>query len=457
MAGRRLASRRLRLRGVVLLVGLLFSVGPPPAWAQLLSHTVWLENQAILLRHLPGPAPGELATDTEIDGLYGGTDLTWGLGDLGVARLAADLGAVYDREAGETRLRVTVHRASLARRGGERWRWRVRGGIVPHRIGLGLLLDSDEPTLDLRLVHPWGEARVSALLQGLLIEGESPLVRLLLSLDGDRGHLTLWGGALRDRSNRLADQASAALRLAAEGRLARDPRAGHLSPRRLATLLDRLAAAQVVSDGRLWLGGLDAGFRRGAWSGRAVALYERGRYRFRGDLAGGAVGVDVAGWMVAGEATRKSGPLEATPFLLFESGDDHLVDRDYTAFVPITPFSPYAPLFFNGSLNRDFLADTYQPVELASFGVIATGLSLAGTLPRDLRLTLTPTYLATHREAGGEHDLGWEVDTALDWLPASPWSARLEWQGYWPGGVVDTLVAESRTVYLVALTVRYRF
>jgi len=425
--------------------------------AQLLNSQTWLENQAVVLRHLPGPAPGELATDTLVDGLYGGGDLTWGVGSSLTTRFAADLGVVHDTDASDTRLRTTVHRAILTARGGDAWGWRLRGGITPHRIAEGLLLDSDEPTVDARLTHGWGKMEVSGLLQTLLIEGESPLARLLVSGDGDRGHLTLWGGSLRDRSNRLAQQASAALRLTAERRLAVDPRRNHLSPRRLTALLDRLVQAEVVSDGRLWLVGVDAGFHLGRLSGRGVAVYEEGHYRFRGDFAGGAVGVDVAAWLASGEVTLPAGPVDATPFLLVESGDDHLVDSDYTAFVPIAPFSPYAPLFFNGSLNRDFLADTYQPVELASFGVIATGLRLEGDLSHDLRLTLTPTYLSTHREAPGGHGLGWEVDTAVDWSPPGRWSARLAWQGYWPGAVVDDLVAESRSVHLLALTVRYGF
>jgi len=439
-------------------VALLLSlVAAPPAAAQLLDHRVWLENQAFGLRHLPGPEPGELDTDTFIDGLYGGGDLTVAVGASLTARLTADLGVVHDTDAGDTRLRATVHRALLAARGGDAWRWRLRGGITPHRIATGFLLDSDEPTVDARLTHGWGEGEVSGLLQGLLVEGESPLARLLLSVDGDRGHLTLWGGVLRDRSNRLAQQASAALRLTSESRLARDPRRGRLSPRRLALLQGRLAQAAVVSDGRLWLAGLDGGFQIGRLSGRGVAVYENGHYRFRGDLAGGAVGVDVAAWLVSGEVTLPAGPAAATPFLLVESGDDHVVDRDDTAFIPIDPFSPYAPLFFNGSLNRDFLANTYQPVELAAFGVVATGLRLEGAAPHDLHLTLTPTWLSTQRAAPGGHALGVEVDTAVDWLPPGRWSAHLAWQGYWPGTVVDDLVAESRMVHLVALTVRYDF
>lgn len=439
----------------LIVVVLLFAAVETPA--QVLKSEVWLENQTLVLRHLPGPAPGELATDTLIDGLYGGGDLTWGMGSALTARLAVDLGAVHDTEAGDTRLRATVHRAILTARGGEAWGWRLRGGITPHRIAEGLLLDSDEPTVDARLVRATGGQEVSALLQALLIEGESPLVRLLVSTDGRRGHLTLWGGTLRDRSNRLAQQASAALRLTTESRLARDPRRNHLSPRRLASLLDRLAQAEVVSDGRLWLAGLDAGFHLGRLSGRGVALYEGGHYRFRGDLAGGAVGIDVAAWLASGEVTLRTDLADATPFLLVESGDDHLVDSDYTAFIPIDPFSPYAPLFFNGSLNRDFLAGTYQPVELAAFGVVAAGLRLEGDAAGDLHLTLTPTYLSTHREAPGGHDLGFEVDTAIDWLPPGRWSARLAWQGYWPGAVVDDLVSKSRAVHLVAFTVRYGF
>jgi len=442
---------------IVRLVAVVLLLAAVEAPAQLLRSQVWVENQALVLRHLPGPAPGELATDTLVDGLYGGGDLTWGMGSALTARLAADLGVVHDTDAGETRLRATVHRALLTARGGTAWGWRLRGGITPHRIAEGLLLDSDEPTMDARLAHTWGKMAVSGRLQTLLIEGESPLTRLLLSGDGDHGHLTLWGGPLRDRSNRLARQASAALRLTAERRLARDPRRSRLSPRRLGALLDRLAQAEVVSDGRLWLAGVDAGFHLGRLAGRGVAVYESGHYRFRGDLAGGSIGVDVAAWLASGEVTLPAGPVDTTPFLLVESGDDHLVDSDYTAFIPITPFSPYAPLFFNGSLNRDFLADTYQPVELAAFGVVATGLRLEGDVPHDLHLTLTPTYLSTHREAPGGHALGWEVDTAVDWFPPGPWSARLAWQGYWPGAVVDDLVAESRTVHLVALSVRYCF
>ncbi len=458
---------RLLVRGCALAMGLLLAMATAGR-AQLLNHALTIDNQLLLLQDFPGPGAGELARDSLIDGIYLNGNLVWGLGPALEVHLDADLGVLYDDDTGDVATRATVHRAYLEGEAGERIDWRLRGGIIPHRIANGLLLDSDEPTIDLRLRGDAGATgEASLLLQGLLVEGESPLLRAMASLDAvGRGHLSLWAGAYTDRSNRLEGQATAARNVVLRRRLQNDPalRRRLATPRGLA-VLDGLLADRVASEGRLWLAALD-----GSWSGTlagtavegsAVAVYEHGDYRFQGALANGDFDATVEGWLANVEVRVGLGArLVVGPFLLYMSGDDRLVDDRLTTFIPIAPFSPYATLFFNGSLNRDFLADTFQPLELSSFGVVAGGVAAQVAAAAGLTLDVAATDLRADRvgaEASSSAALGWEVDTRLTWQPHGRWSLALEWDRLTPGGLTEAMVAEANTVQLFAATLRYAF
>lgn len=460
-------GRRLSACGWALALGLLLIVAAPGR-AQLLDHSLAVDNQLLVLRNFPGPGTGELAEDSLIDGLSLSGGLIWGLGEAIELHLDADLGVIYDDDSGDVATRATVHRAYLEGKAGGRIDGRVRGGIIPHRIANGLLLDSDEPTVDLHLRGDAGATgEASLLLQGLLVAGESPFVRAMASLDGvGWGHLSLWAGGYTDRSNRLASQATAARNVALLRRLRGNPalRRRLSTPRGLA-VLDGLLADRVASEGQLWLAGLD-----GSWSGTvagtaveggAVAVYEHGDYHFHGAFANGDFDTTIDGWLVNVEARASLGErLVAGPFLLYMSGDDRLVDDRLTTFIPIAPFSPYATLFFNGSLNRDFLAGAFQPLELSSFGVVAGGVVAQVTAALGLDLNVAATYLRADGVPAAVADsaeLGWEVDSRLAWHPRGPWSAALEWDWLTPGDLIKAVVTDANTMQLFAATVRYAF
>ncbi len=165
---------------------------------------------------------------------------------------------------------------------------------------------------------------------------------------------------------------------------------------------------------------------------------------------------EVAGWMAAAEAAVAAGPATLTPYLLVESGDDRVVDRRLNRFLPLEPFSPYAPLFFDGSLARDFLTDTFEPLALTAFGVVAPGLRLELPLG-GAGLEVAATALRTQRAAPGGHELGWDWDAGLAGELGRRWGWALDLQLLRPGAVVAELAGATPTVALAGLTVRYRF
>ena len=105
-------------RGLLLSLGLSLILAAPGE-AQLLDHSLAVENQFLVLQNFPGPEAGDLAQNGVIDGLYMSGGLVWGLGNSIELHLDADLGAIYDDDAGDTAIRATVHRAYLEGSTGE--------------------------------------------------------------------------------------------------------------------------------------------------------------------------------------------------------------------------------------------------------------------------------------------------------------------------------------------------
>ncbi|NCO57226.1 MAG: hypothetical protein COW73_07095 [Nitrospirae bacterium CG18_big_fil_WC_8_21_14_2_50_70_55] len=447
---------------LILAIGWLLALATPGG-AQLLDRSLAIDNQLLGLHNFPGPAAGEAAQDGVVDGLYLSGGLVWGLGEWSELHLGGDLGLVYDDATGATTPRTLVHRAYLQVAAGEALDWRLRVGILPERIAHGLLLDSDEPTIDLRLRRAAGVAQEASLLvQGVLIDGESPLLRAMASLDTPgRGHLSLWVGDYHDRGDRLLGQATAVRGLLLRRRLKHDDRLQRLlaSPRGRA-LLDESLAEPVASDGRLRLAGLDGAWSWGRVEGSAVAVYEWGDYRFRGARKEVDLDVEVRGWLASGELRLPVGErLVVAPFVLYQSGDEQVVDRRLTTFVALAPFNPYATLFFNGSLQRDFLANTFQPVELENFGVVAGGGRAQVAVAEAVSVAATATYLRADQPpaALAAQALGWEVDSRLTWQVGERWALAWEWDLFVPGELIEQVAEEANTMQMVAATVRYEF